>query len=111
MKNLKSFISSCFGISACFHPAWTIEEHRAQDQTGNLTLDTHDDDQMINYTAKVGYKGLWQECLWNQKVRLKSWNLFSEDYLGEHLQLYIIRFRRDDTPSQCGFERLSSNGS
>ena len=69
-KSGKSFISSCFGISACFHPAWTIEEHRAQDQAGNVTLDDHDDDQLVNYTAKVGYKGLWQECLWNQKVRI-----------------------------------------
>ena len=60
INNDNSFVSTCFGISACMHPAWTIEEHKL-----NGTQLSELKSQLIN--EEVGYKGLWQECLWSQR--------------------------------------------
>ena len=54
-----SIISSCFGISACVHSAWTIEEHLIDERNISKKLD-------FNPEEAIGYKGLWQECFWNE---------------------------------------------
>jgi len=48
------FIACFFGISACVHPAWTIEEHYKVNET-----------HLLKKNDRIGYKGLWEECLWN----------------------------------------------